>query len=160
MELFKVMISYQYCLAGGRLLEKINIYWTYIVYQRACRTLCVLSHVFLRKVLWSISTLFVDKTLELRKFIMKLLNLLLSQDWEVLFLKKNLIEVKLLCRILLFSIKPQHESAIGIHISPPFWTSLPCPSPSHPSRLIQSPWLSFLSDTANSPWLSILHMVM
>ena len=53
-----------------------------------------------------------------------------------------------------------HESAIGIHISFPFWTSLPSPSPSHPSRLIQSPCLSFLSRTANSHWLSILHMVM
>ena len=52
--------------------------------------------------------------------------------------------------ILLFSIKPQHESAIGIHTSPPFWTSLPSPSPSQPSRLIQSPCLSFLSHTANS----------
>ena len=31
----------------------------------------------------------------------------------------------LLDRILLFSIKPQHESAIGMHISRPFWTSLP-----------------------------------
>ena len=31
----------------------------------------------------------------------------------------------LLDRILLFSIKPQHESAIGMHISPPFGTSLP-----------------------------------
>ena len=40
-------------------------------------------------------------------------------------------------------------------ISPPFWTSLPSPSPSHPSRLIQSPCLSFLSHTANSCWLSI-----
>ena len=63
-------------------------------------------------------------------------------------------------RILLFSVKPQHESAIGRHISPPFWTCLPSPSPSHPSRLIQSPCLSFLSHTANSRWLSILHMVM
>ena len=62
-------------------------------------------------------------------------------------------------RILLFSVNPQHESAIGIHISPPFWTSLPSPSPSHPSRLIQSPCLSFLSHTANSCWLYILHMV-
>ena len=32
-------------------------------------------------------------------------------------------------------------------------------SPSHPSRLIQSPCLSFLSQTANSHWLSMLHMV-
>ena len=53
----------------------------------------------------------------------------------------------MLYRILLFSVKPQHESAIGIHISPPFWTSLPSSSPSHPSRLIQSPCLSFLRHT-------------
>ena len=39
---------------------------------------------------------------------------------------------------------------IGIHISPPFWNSLPSPSPSHLSRLIQSPCLSFQSHTANS----------
>ena len=43
----------------------------------------------------------------------------------------------MLYRILLFSVKPQHESAIGRHISPPFES----PSPSHPSRLIQSPCL-------------------
>ena len=66
---------------------------------------------------------------------------------------------ELLYRILLFSVKPQHESAIGIHISAPFWSSLPSPSPSHPSRLIQSPCLSFLNCTANSWWLPILHMV-
>ena len=54
----------------------------------------------------------------------------------------------------MFSVKLQHESAIGIHISPPFGTSLPPPSPSHPSRLIQSSCLSFLSHTANS-WLVI-----
>ena len=76
------------------------------------------------------------------------------------FLNLFFIEGWLLYRILLFSVKPQHESAIGIHISPPFWTSLPSPSPSHPSRLIQSPCLSFLSHTTNSYWLSILHMVM
>ena len=57
------------------------------------------------------------------------------------------------------SVKPQHESAIGIHISPPFWSSLPSASPCHSSRLTQSPCLSFLSHTANSHWLSILHMV-
>ena len=34
----------------------------------------------------------------------------------------------MLYRIFLFSVKSQHESAIGIHISPPFWTSLPSPS--------------------------------
>ena len=32
----------------------------------------------------------------------------------------------------------QHESAVGIHMSPPSWTYLPPPSPSHPSRLSQS----------------------
>ena len=60
---------------------------------------------------------------------------------------------------MLFSVKPQHESATVIHISDPFWTSLqspsPSPSPSHLSRLIQSPCLSFLRHTANSCWLSI-----
>ena len=50
----------------------------------------------------------------------------------------------MLYRILLFSIKPQHESAIGIHISSPFWNFPPSPSPSHASKLIQSPCLSFL----------------
>ena len=47
-----------------------------------------------------------------------------------------------------------------MHISPPFWTSLLSPSPFHPSSLIQSPCLSFLSHTANSYWLFILQMVM
>ena len=36
----------------------------------------------------------------------------------------------------------------------------PSPAPSHPSRLIQSPCLSFLSHTENSCWLSILHVVL
>ena len=71
-----------------------------------------------------------------------------------------LIEGQLLYRILLFSLKPQHESAIDIHISPPFWISLPSPTPSHPSRLIQSPCLSFLSHTTNYRWLSTLHSLM
>ena len=31
-----------------------------------------------------------------------------------------------------FSVKPQHESALGTHMFPPFWISLPTPSPSHP----------------------------
>ena len=48
---------------------------------------------------------------------------------------------------------------IYIYISPPFWSSLPSPSPSHHSRLIQNPCLSFLRHTANSYWLSIVHMV-
>ena len=45
------------------------------------------------------------------------------------------------------------ESDIGIHMSPPFWTSLPSASASHTSWLIQSSCLSFLSHTANSSWL-------
>ena len=47
-----------------------------------------------------------------------------------------------------------------IHISPPFGASLWSPSPSHPSRLIERPCLSFPSHTTNSRWLSILHTVM
>ena len=65
----------------------------------------------------------------------------------------------MLYRILLFSAKYQHEPAIGMHMSPPSWTSLPSPSPFHQSRLLQSPCLSSLSDTANSHWLSVLHVV-
>ena len=41
----------------------------------------------------------------------------------------------------------------GICKSPPFWISLLSLSPSHPSRLIQSPCLSFLRHTENSRWL-------
>jgi len=36
----------------------------------------------------------------------------------------------------------------------------PISSPAHPSRLIQSPCLSFLSHTANSSWLSILMLLL
>ena len=60
-------------------------------------------------------------------------------------------------RILLFSAKYQHESATGIHMSPPSWTSLPSPSPSHPSRLLQSPCLSSLSHTANPRWHPVVY---
>ena len=56
-------------------------------------------------------------------------------------------------RILLFSLKFQHESATGIYISAHFGTSLPSPCTSPPSSFIQSPCLSFLSHTANSRWL-------
>ena len=40
---------------------------------------------------------------------------------------------------MLVSTKHQHESAIGFPMSPPTWTSLPQPSSSHPSRLIELP---------------------
>ena len=62
--------------------------------------------------------------------------------------------------IALVSAKRQHESSIGLHVSPPTWTSLPLPSPSHPSGLLPSSHLSSLSHTANSYWLSVLHLVM
>ena len=45
----------------------------------------------------------------------------------------------LLYRILLFSVKYQHESAIGVHMSPPSWTFLPSPSASHPSSWYRAP---------------------
>ena len=61
---------------------------------------------------------------------------------------------------MFISAKHQHESVIGIPISPPSWNSLLSPSPFYPSRLLQSPHLSCLGHTANSHWLSILHMVM
>ena len=36
---------------------------------------------------------------------------------------------------MLVSAVRQYESAIGIHVSPPSWISLPSPTPSYPSRL-------------------------
>ena len=71
-----------------------------------------------------------------------------------------LIERYLLYSIALFSIKHQCESTIGLPMSPPTWTFLPPPSPSHPSRLLPNPSLSSLRHTANSHWLSILPIAM
>ena len=50
---------------------------------------------------------------------------------------------------MLVSAIHQHESAIGIHTSPPSWTSLPPPTTFHPSILSQSTMLSSLSKTLN-----------
>ena len=58
---------------------------------------------------------------------------------------------------MLVSAICHHESATGIHISPPSWVSFPPPSPSHPSRLSLSPGLGALSHSANSH--SILDML-
>ena len=49
----------------------------------------------------------------------------------------------------LISVIYQHELSIGVHMSPPSWTSVPPPTLSHPSRLFQSPSLSSLSHSAN-----------
>ena len=50
---------------------------------------------------------------------------------------------QVLYNIVLASATHQHESAIGIHMSPSSWTLLlPSPVPSHPSRLSQSTGLS------------------
>ena len=45
----------------------------------------------------------------------------------------------------------QHESAIGIHMSPPSWTSLPPPTQPHQCHRALN--LSSLLHTANSHWL-------
>ena len=59
---------------------------------------------------------------------------------------------------MLVSARHDHESAVGIHVSPPWLTSLPPPTPLQPSRMLQSPGLSSLSHTANSHWFSVLRM--
>ena len=60
---------------------------------------------------------------------------------------------------MLVSAIHHHDSATGIYMSPPSWTSLPPPCPSHPSRLSQSTRWSSLCHTANPHSLSILHMI-
>ena len=60
-----------------------------------------------------------------------------------------LTEGWLLYRILLFSVKHQHESAIGVHRSSSSWNSLSSPSPSHLSKLFELP------DTYNKSLLAI-----
>ena len=86
-----------------------------------------------------------DEMLDHRDRWKELVNLFLIGGW-------------LLYNVVLFSATHQHESAIGIHTSPPSWASLPPPTPSHPSRLSQSPGCS-LHHTANSPWLCIFTSV-
>ena len=51
---------------------------------------------------------------------------------------KFFIEGQLLYNIALVSAIYQHEAAIGTHMFPPPWISLPPPTPSHPYRLSQS----------------------
>ena len=103
----------------------------------------ILNHWFTREVpyFWGFFLIFI--------FIVKYIKLPATY-MQFIFFNLFFIEGKLLYKILLFSVKPLHESAIGTHISPPFRTSLPSSAPSKPSRLIQSPCLSFLSHTTNS----------
>jgi len=53
----------------------------------------------------------------------------------------------------------QHESILGIHMSPPFWTSLPLPTHPTPLGCHRALALGSLCYTLNFHWLSILHMV-
>ena len=53
--------------------------------------------------------------------------------------------------IVLVSAIHQHVSVIGAHMSPPSWNSLPSPTLSHPSRLLQSSGLSSLCRTLRFP---------
>ena len=56
-----------------------------------------------------------------------------------------LIERQLLYRILWFSVIHQQESAIYIPMSPPSQTSLPSPSPPHPSACHRAPvWVPWV----------------
>ena len=61
--------------------------------------------------------------------------------------------------VLVSAIYQQKIIGTGLRMSPPSWTSLSPPTPSHLSRLSQSTGLSSLSHTANSHWLCVLHMV-
>ena len=64
------------------------------------------------------------------------------------------IEGSLLYRILLFSVKPQHESTMGTHIHPPFWTSLPSSTPSHPSQFNSVQFSHSVVSDSGTPWIS------
>ena len=60
--------------------------------------------------------------------------------------------------VLVYAIH-QHESAIGMHLCPLSWTSLPPTTPSHPSWLWQDTELGSLYYTTNPHCLSLLHLV-
>ena len=87
---------------------------------------------------------------------------MLLRPWD--FLGKS---IGVGCHCLLHKIKSKErvkksrlESAIGLAMSPPTWTSFP--PPSYPTLSLYvvtelSPSLSSLSHTANCQWLAILH---
>ena len=52
---------------------------------------------------------------------------------------------------MMVSALHQHELTIGIHMSPPSWTSLPLPSPFHPSRLSKNTSLGFPESYSKFP---------
>ena len=90
------------------------------------------------------------------------LSLSLFFNWRIIYLQNFVISCQMATWIshrYIYIYTYIYIYIYYIYIIPPFWASLPSPSPSHPSRLIQSPCLSFLSHTANSHWLSTLHMV-
>ena len=70
-----------------------------------------------------------------------------------------LIGGQLLYNVVLVSAVHWHESAIGIHTSPPLWMSLPTPTPSHPSRLPQSTGYELPASYSKFHWLSALYMI-
>ena len=84
---------------------------------------------------------------------------LMSLPQFIYFFNLFLIGEWLLYNVVLLSAIQQHESAVSICISPPSWTYLPRPTPSHSPRLPQRTRLSSLHYTATSHERSVLHMV-
>ena len=109
------------------------------------------------------TAIFQPKCLQLESFTFLWALSNFSELWAFSFLfslkkKKQLTGGQVLCNAVLTSAIHQHESAIGIRLSPPSWTSLPPPTLSLPSRLSQSTRLSSLHHTATPHWLSVPHM--
>ena len=77
---------------------------------------------------------------------------------EKCLLKKSLIVGLLLYTIVTVYAIHQHEMAIGIHMSPPFYTLSHLPPHLTPPGCHRALALGSLHHTANSHWLSILYM--
>ena len=58
--------------------------------------------------------------------------------WPYLFIWIYVFLIGWQLQYVLVSSIHKHESVIGIHMSPPSWTSIPPPTPLHPSKLSQS----------------------
>ena len=95
----------------------------------------------------------------------------LGFSWSMQYLQSSLGNVgyffisfligwKLLSNIVMVSATHQHELIIGIHMSPPSWTSLLPPIPPHLPRLSQSTRFGFSVSYSKSHWLYISHVVM